>query len=158
MTISPGAPPLVCSNLAEAVAGLRARGLRLSTARRLVLETLFAAEGPLTAEHIARRLELDVTSVYRNLETLERHGVVRHVHLAHGPGLYALRGQAEQEYLYCEECGAVRSVSPKELDPVREQIRKRFEYEARYTHFAIVGICPKCSAKRPRKSSRATRS
>jgi Fur family transcriptional regulator, ferric uptake regulator len=149
MTVSPEAPPLECANLADAVAALRERGLRLSTSRRLVLEALFGVDGPVSAEQLTRRLGLEVTSVYRNLETLERHGLVRHVHLAHGPGLYALRGQAEPEYLHCERCGAVRSVSPKELEPVRERVRERFGYEVRFTHFAIVGTCSECSAQHP---------
>lgn len=145
MTVAPEAPPLQCTNLTDAVAALRERGLRLSTARRLVLQALFAADAPLSAAYIAKRLMLEETSVYRNLETLERHGLVRHVHLAHGPGLYALRGRDEREYLYCEHCGGVRAVSPEELDPIRESVRERFGYEARFTHFAIVGLCPACS-------------
>jgi len=36
---------------------------------------------------MASRLKLVPTTVYRNLEALERHGLVRHVHLGHGPGL-----------------------------------------------------------------------
>jgi Fur family ferric uptake transcriptional regulator len=131
MTVSPETPPLGCASLEDAVAALRERGLRLSTTRRLVLEALFAVDGPVSAEQITRRLGLEVTSVYRNLETLERHGLVRHVHLAHGPGLYALRGQGEREYLYCE------------------RVRERFGYEARFTHFAIVGTCSECSATDP---------
>src|SRR6202046_2756004 len=102
MTVSPDVPPLSAASLADAVAALRERGLRLSTARRLVLEALFAADGPVSAEYVARRLHVDLSSVYRNLELLESHGLVRHVHLGHGPGLYALRGDGEQEYLYCE--------------------------------------------------------
>ena len=74
------------------------RGLRVSAARRLVLEALFAAERPVTAEEIAAGLDgrlpaSDLASVYRNLETLEELGLVRHVHLGHGPGLYALAGR-----------------------------------------------------------------
>ncbi len=149
MTISPEAPPLQCANLADAVAALRQRGLRLSTSRRLVLEALFAVDGPVSAEQLTRRLGLEMTSVYRNLETLERHGLVRHVHLAHGPGLYALRAQDEPEYLHCERCGAVRTAATEEHDPVRERVRERFGYEVRFTHFAIVGTCRECSAKRP---------
>ncbi len=151
MTLAPDAPPLDCHNLADAVTALRERGLRLSTSRRLVLEALFAADGPVSAELITRRLRLELTSVYRNLETLERHGLVRHVHLAHGPGLYALRGQGEREYLYCEHCGAVRAVAPEELDPVRERVRE-LGYEAQFTHFAIVGTCPACSTRHPRNA------
>ena len=38
----------------------------------------------------ARDPSLERTSVYRNLERLEALGVVSHVHVGHGPGLYAL--------------------------------------------------------------------
>jgi Fur family ferric uptake transcriptional regulator len=145
MTIAPDAPPLVCRNLADAARALRERGLRISTPRRFVLEALFASEAPQSAEQIARRSSLDLTSVYRNLEILERHGLVRHVHLGHGPGLYALLGEGEREYLYCERCHAVRALPPDELDPIRDCVRERFGYEARFTHFAIVGTCPACS-------------
>jgi Fur family transcriptional regulator, ferric uptake regulator len=148
-TISSSAPPLTCGTVAEAIAALRERGLRLSSSRRLVLEALFEADGPVSAEHIARRLSLDPSSVYRNLETFERHGLTRHVHLGHGPGLYVLHGHDEREYLCCELCGSVRAVAREELDPVRESIRERFGYEARFTHFAIVGTCPQCTG-RPR--------
>jgi Fur family transcriptional regulator, ferric uptake regulator len=149
MTLAPDASPLQYRELADAVAALRRRGLRLSTSRRLVLEALFAADGPVSAEHLTRTLRLESTSVYRNLETLERHGLVRHVHLGHGPGLYALRSHGEHEYLYCEQCGAVRPLSPGELDPVRARVKEQFGYVARFTHFPIVGTCPACSVRHP---------
>jgi Fur family ferric uptake transcriptional regulator len=154
MTLAPDAPPLECRTVAEAVTVLRDRGLRLSTARRLVLEALFAADGPVSAELLSRQLQLDLSSIYRNLELLESHGLVRHVHLGHGPGLYALRVRGEQEYLYCERCGAVRAIPPHELDLVREQVRQRFGYEARFTHFPIVGTCPACSPDPPEAPAR----
>jgi Fur family ferric uptake transcriptional regulator len=150
MTVSPDVPPLAAANLADAAAILRERGLRLSTSRRLVLEALFAADGPVSAEYVARRSNLDAASVHRNFETLERHGLVRHVHLGHGPGLYALLGRGEREYLYCDRCGAVRALHVKELDPVRKRISERYGYKTRFHHFAIVGICEACSKQGPR--------
>lgn len=148
MTGSPDVPPLAADSLADAVAALRERGLRLSTARRLVLEVLFAADGPVSAEHVARRLNLDAASVHRNFQALELQGLVTHVHLGHGPGLYSLLGRGEREYLYCDRCGAVTALSVKELDPVRERIKERYGYEARFDHFAIVGTCAACAVKR----------
>jgi Fur family ferric uptake transcriptional regulator len=144
VTISPDAPAVTFADLGDAVKALRDRGLRLTTPRRLVLEALFDAEAPVSAERLAGILSLDVTSVYRNLETLERHGLARHVHLGHGPGLYVLVGRGEREFLHCERCGAVRALAPSELDPVRDQVLELFGYRARFSHFAIVGVCPAC--------------
>jgi Fur family ferric uptake transcriptional regulator len=144
MTQSPDVPPLPFKDLDEAIHLLRERGLRLSTSRRLVLEQLFNTDAPVTAEHVATALGLDLASVYRNLETFERHGLVRHVHFGHGPGLYMLSGQDDREYLCCERCGAVRALEPAQLEPVRKQIRELSGYEARFAHFAIVGRCPDC--------------
>ncbi len=145
MTDAPDTPRVTFTDLDQAVDALRERGLRLTTPRRLVLEALFRADGPLSAERIAIALQLDLTSVYRNLETLEQHGLARHVHLGHGPGLYALIGRGEREFLSCERCGAVLTLTPDQLAPIREQIRRSTGYEARFTHFAIVGLCPACA-------------
>jgi Fur family ferric uptake transcriptional regulator len=88
--------------------------------------------------------------VYRNLETLEQVGIVRHVHFGHGPGLYQLVTGAELEYLACESCSAVRVVPARDLDGVREAIRHAFGFEARFGHFPIVGLCPECGAEAER--------
>jgi Fur family transcriptional regulator, ferric uptake regulator len=125
---------------------VRGRGMRLSTARRMVIEALFAAEGPVSAHQLSRELAVDTTSIYRNLELLERHGLVRHVHLGHGPGLYVLVGRQELEYLYCDRCEKITSVAVEDLDPVREKLTQQFGFHARFTHFAIVGLCQRCAA------------
>ena len=152
MTEASHASRLEFEDLSGAIDALRTCGLRLTTPRRLVLEALFAADGPAPAERIATGAQLDLTSVYRNLETLEQHGLVRHVHLGHGPGLYALVGGGEHEYLSCERCGAVLAVTPDQLDRVRDQIEELFGYQARFTHFAIVGLCRDC-ARADRRSA-----
>ncbi len=113
------------------------------------LEALYAAGRPVSAEQIATGLagrlpRSDLASVYRNLETLEQVGLIRHCHLGHGPGLYVPTGIEEREYLVCDSCSAVTPVEPSELDAVRTYIKKRFGYEARFSHFAMVGLCPEC--------------
>jgi Fur family ferric uptake transcriptional regulator len=149
MTVASNTPPLSFDTIEEAVRAVRKEGMRLSTARRLVLEAFFAADGPVSAVHLAHTLSIDETSVYRNLEVLERHGLIRHVHLGHGPGLYALVGRQEVEYLYCEQCDKVTAVATDQLDPIRKSIKTRFGYEARFTHFPIVGLCEHCAAASP---------
>ena len=133
-----------------AVATVRARGLRVSTARRLVLEALFAARAPVTAEQIAGGLDgrvprSDLGSVYRNLETLERLGVVRHLHAAQGPGRYAIARDEDEGFLACERCGEVRPGNPHDVAVIRGAVHKAFGYDASFRNFPIVGVCPRCS-------------
>jgi Fur family ferric uptake transcriptional regulator len=139
------AEPADAPDLAAAAAVVRSSGLRLSSARRLVLEALYEADGPLTADELAG--EMDVASVYRNLETLEEIGLVRHVHLGHRPGLYVRASVGAREYLLCEECGAVVALEPQELDGVRDLIRAEFGYEAGFSHFPVAGRCCDCLAR-----------
>jgi Fur family ferric uptake transcriptional regulator len=149
MTLAPSAAPLDPVSPTAVLNTLRGAGLRISSARRLVVDALFAAEQPVSAEEIASGLggqltPLDPASVYRNLETLERLGLVRHLHAAHGPGRYVL-ARGECEYLACESCGELLEVDPRELDRARAELRTRFGYEVRFSHFPIVGRCAGCA-------------
>ncbi len=154
MTGSPRRASRTFEDPGDVLAVLREHGHRVSTACRVVLDALFAADGPVSAQYIADGLEgrtvtLELPSVYRNLERLEDLGIVRHVHLGHGPGLYMLVGAGEKEFLACERCGRVTSLDPAELDPVRRQIRRSFGYRARFDHFPIIGLCAACAADLP---------
>lgn len=154
MTAPRTGPSLEAPDIDSAVDALRARGLRVSAARRLVLEALYAAGAPISAEQIADGLagrlpRSDLASVYRNLETLEGVGLVRHRHVGHGPSLYSHAGLHEREYLVCDSCNAVKVVDPAELDPVRDLIQERFGYEARFSHFPILGLCAECAREEP---------
>jgi len=115
-----------------------------------VLEALFAAGEPVTAERIAAGLDgrmprSDLGSVYRNLETLERVGVVRHVRAAHGAGLYTIARDEHEGFLACERCGEVRKANPQAVAVIRGAVRRAFGYDARFGSFPIVGVCPRCS-------------
>jgi Fur family ferric uptake transcriptional regulator len=148
MTIAPRRQAKSFESVADVVDALRDAGHRVSTPARQVLEALFAAEEPCSAEQIAAGVTeapaLEITSVYRNLERLEQLGVVSHVHFGHGPGLYALARGGDREYLVCDRCGRVRSLSPDALDPVRGMVLDTFGHHARFSHFAIHGHCEPC--------------
>lgn len=158
MTVSPDREPVLVADLAEAIDVVRASGLRLTSARRLVLEALLAARAPISAEEIAdglggRMTQSDIASVYRNLETLGELGLVRHFHAGHGPGRYVLAGFGDREYLACESCGKLESVEPAALDGVRDAVRDLSGFEARFSHFPIVGLCARCAKKRRRPAA-----
>ena len=151
MANAPRHPPLALRDLDDAAHAVRQAGGRLTAARRTVLEALFAATEPVSAEQIAAGLAgrvrpTDPASVYRNLEWLEQLGVVRHVHLGHGAGRYTLAGDRERAHLVCERCGRVTSIDSRALTRARAEIRKAAGYEAHFDHFPIHGLCPDCAA------------
>ena len=159
MTVAAQGRPVVARDVVDAVALLRASGLRVTGARRLVLEALFAVERPVAADEIAAGLEgalplSDLASVYRNLETLEQVGLVRHVHFGHAAGLYeltraaaarvrALRALREGQRRFCHRARRARERS----------IERVLGIEPRFTHFPIVGVCRTC--RRDRAGERA---
>jgi Fur family ferric uptake transcriptional regulator len=149
MTVPHETRALAPASVPAAITTLRVRGMRVSSARRLVLEALFAAEGPVTADAIADGLNgrfpsSDLASVYRNLDTLEGIGLVRHFHVAHGAGLYALTAPHECGYVACEHCGAHRPLDHDTVAQVAAVLREACGYEPQLVHFPVVGRCPEC--------------
>jgi Fe2+ or Zn2+ uptake regulation protein len=134
-------PAVKASSAPAAFAAVRAQGLRLSTARRLLLQSLFEADRPLSAEELSG--EGDVASAYRNLEVLEGLGLVRHVHLGHGPGLYAPAAD-RHELVACERCGASVALAPRLIEALRSAVRTATGFEARFSHLPLPGLCPRC--------------
>ena len=151
MTVAPRHPAIVVRDMRDAERAVRAAGGRLTGPRRAVLEALLAADGNVSAERIADGLggrlpAVEVVSVYRNLDWLEQVGIVRHVHVGHGAGLYHLAGRGEEAYLVCEHCGAVTGIDAARLAPVRAEIRRVAGFDAHFDHFPIHGLCPACAA------------
>ena len=149
MTVPAHATPITVPDVDTALGVLRARGLRLSGARRKVLDALFAARGPVSAEEIERHTSMggdgcDLASVYRNLEVLEAAGVVRHLHVGHGAGLY-LSATDATELVVCERCGARADIDPRVTADVRAAVRAATGFVARFDHFPLAGLCPRCA-------------
>lgn len=150
MSVPRAAPPRDAPDLLTALAVLREEGMRVSAARRLVLEVLYAAEGPVTAEQIASGLrgrlpQSDLGSVYRNLDTLERAGLVCHTHTGHGPGRYSPAGATPRPSACCERCGTSVPLTPAGAEAVRAAVHEACGFEAGFVHFPLFGLCPRCA-------------
>ena len=72
------------------MSGLREQGVRVTTVRRAVIVTLAADHSHQSADDLAAAVQIDHpdihrSTIYRTLDSLEKLGVVDHVHLGHGP-------------------------------------------------------------------------
>jgi Fur family transcriptional regulator, ferric uptake regulator len=130
---------------------LRARGLRLTPQRARVLAAVTALEHA-TPEAIGARLREeagpdgaapDTSTVYRNLELLERLGLVWHTHLGKGAPIYHA---AEHPHLHvvCASCGAVESAPAGLLDRTSERLAAELGFTLDVGHVALSGTCRAC--------------
>jgi Fur family ferric uptake transcriptional regulator len=141
MSTAAAARPVRATSVGAAVDALRAHGLRITASRRRLLAALYAAEQPLSAEALAG--DADLASAYRNLETLEGVGLVRHLHLGHGPGRYALRERGP--WAACEACGHHAPLPDGLARRLRLLVREATGLDAGFDHFPILGLCPECA-------------
>ena len=138
----------VAAGLAER---LRSRGLRLTPQRARVLAAVTSLEHA-TPEAIGARLREeagpdgaapDTSTVYRNLELLERLGLVWHTHLGKGAPIYHA---AEHPHLHvvCASCGAVESAPAGLLDEAAERLAAELGFTVDVGHVALSGTCRAC--------------
>jgi Fur family transcriptional regulator, ferric uptake regulator len=129
---------------------LRASGMRLTLARRVICRILADAdEEHLSAAEILERANgvaggVDQSTVYRTLEALADLGYVQHVHIGHGPGFYHLSGENAHHHLVCERCDAAINIPQDDLGPAFASVREKYGFMPDSTHFAILGHCRKC--------------
>ena len=148
--LAPKTPRLINFKTAEAtVAALRASGVRMTTCRRLLLEAIFETHQHRTAEQLAARVheqapDVHVSTIYRNLEDLERLGVLRHTHLGHGPATYQLAHLAHAHFV-CTECGARLEVPVDLLVGLTLGAHDRLGFTVDPGHFPIGGRCVACA-------------
>lgn len=137
------------SSLAEI---LRARGLRLTAQRQLVLEAVYAL-GHATPDQVHTAVSriasgVNITTVYRTLELLEELGLVTHAHLTHGSPTYHAVGEDQHVHLVCRVCNGVDEVSPSVLEPLVGELAAGRGFLVDIGHVALFGVCAHCANRR----------
>lgn len=136
------------ARLEDLLSALRGRGVRVTRARRAVLDALVSSGGHASAEEIAERVATEspdvyLSTVYRNLEELERLGVVVHAHLGHGPAFYHL-ASAAHAHLVCEVCGATIEVGEELFATLATEALAGWGFQVNPRHSAVLGRCASC--------------
>lgn len=148
-------PPADRRDLAAAgVAVLRARGERVTPARRAVLRVLADTSEHLSVDDVLTRAEMIVpgmhrTTVYRAVETLGDLGLVTHVHPDTGPAVYhlasVLTGRGHL-HVRCRSCGEILDVPADLLDDVAHRLARTVGFTLQPDHAALTGRCRACAA------------
>lgn len=127
---------------------VRQRGGRATPARRLLLNALFCNQDHRSAEELAAEVhaaapDVHLSTIYRNLEELERLGVVDSTRLGSGPATYHL-ASAAHGHLVCEKCGSMTEVPDEMFADLIRVVGTEYGFEINPHRFAVTGRCANC--------------
>jgi Fur family ferric uptake transcriptional regulator len=130
---------------------LRARGLRVTPQRRLVVDAV-AGLGHSTPEQICERVQqelpsVNLSTVYRTLELLEDLGVVSHTHLGHGAPTYHPASHADHLHLVCRRCGGVEEADLRLAGALARGVAGEHGFVTDLGHLSLHCVCGGCVAQ-----------
>jgi Fur family transcriptional regulator, ferric uptake regulator len=132
----------------EVLDRLRESGGRATTSRRILLRCLFEKGPHRTAEELAEEVQriapdVHLSTIYRNLDELERLGVIVHAHLGHGPATYHLASETHG-HLVCEMCGGEMEAPEGFFRALTNAAKREYGFVIDPRHFAVLGRCAAC--------------
>mgnify|MGYP001800565215 CR=1 FL=1 len=151
MKIAPktSAPETSSKLLDIVIERLKTSGGRMTKKRERVLGALFTMDRPASAEEIRKRAkfpESDLVTVYRNLETFEKLGMLQRVPLENGTQLFELTAPDEHyHHLICRECHKAERldicVTHELVDKAKSQGYSQIAHV-----MEVYGICEECAS------------
>ncbi|MGQ0573994.1 MAG: Fur family transcriptional regulator [Pseudonocardia sp.] len=124
--------------------------------RQLVLDAVREL-GHATPEQICVQVQraapaVNITTVYRTLDLLERLGLVRHTHLGHGAPSYS-QDTHRHVHLVCHSCGEVAEAPTDLMDGLAQRLRGESGFVLDVSHVALSGRCLSCRGAVPQEAS-----
>ncbi len=132
-----------------AIAAMRARGERVTGARRAVLEAL-AGRPHQDADAVAARVALAQpgvhrATIYRTLAALVELGVVAHTHVPDGATIYHLAVSGHgHAHLQCVSCGRMFDMPIGWLADLAGRVESELGFTLDAGHAALLGTCRDC--------------
>lgn len=130
------------------VTTLKAKGLKLTPQRMLIVDIIHEARGHLTAEEVissvqARMPGVNKSTVYRTLELLEEAGCVYKSELD-DEFIYHHEEEGHHHHLVCRRCGKTINCSENLFRPVQKLLKDKYSFHADFKHLVMSGLCEDC--------------
>lgn len=129
----------------------RNAGLRRTKALEELITTLLENQRPMTLSELATSPRLieqcDKATVFRLLQRLTEHGLVRRLGLHERAAYFTLLVPGRHsDYLICTGCGSIEAIqAPCPVHQLEDEIREKTGFRNLYHELEFFGICPKCA-------------
>ena len=128
---------------------LRARGYRLTPQRELVLEAVQHLDHASPEEVLTQVRQtakgVNISTVYRTLDLLEKLGLISHTHLSHGAPAYHATTEPDHVHLVCRNCQRVTEIEPEVAADLVDAVAAKHGFHTDVRHLTLFGACRDCT-------------
>jgi Fur family ferric uptake transcriptional regulator len=125
----------------------------LTTQRRLLLEVLQEAQGPIDAKELYRRASasdqsISWATVYRSLNLFKQLGLVDERRLTKARCFYEIKQSPEHMHLVCQCCGKIIEFENSLVRKLVEVVRQEHCFNVTKVDLCLEGYCAKCDGSK----------
>ena len=130
---------------------LKKAELKSTKKRQMLLFLLQKQARPMTAEELHEQanniLPMNVSTVYRTLNTLTDKGILVRSVRQDGKAYYALAKKDHYHRLVCDLCGKVIPIDTCPLSELEESLENKTGFRITGHSLEFTGLCPECAEK-----------
>jgi Fur family ferric uptake transcriptional regulator len=130
----------------ESKSQLKNGGLKITSARIKLLDIFKHAKKPLAVKEIAKNLNgQDLVTLYRNIESLQKLGIIKQLNLNNRQAYYELASGEHHHHVICNSCGKISDVKIKEVALNKNFIHKIGFAKITDHSLEFFGLCKSCA-------------
>ena len=140
---------LIGWSIMDSVSYLKEQKMKVTKGRIAIIDILMDSEKAITVEYIFESCKgngkfIDLSTVYRTLDTLESKDLVNKFDLGHGEYNYLLKEKAHKHIIECSCCHKEQEIDCPMVQ-VEELIKNKTGYSTMQHELRIKGICEECT-------------
>jgi Fur family ferric uptake transcriptional regulator len=136
---------------------LKAKGLKFTPGRRLILEGILSFSGHFDIEKLYDKLhrktgEISLATIYRSLPYLIDSGLIKEVFCCQNRPQYERNfGYPHHDHLICIKCGRIFEFKDDQIERLQNKVCQRYGFKSIEHRLGIRGYCRNCQAKAKNK-------
>jgi Fur family transcriptional regulator, ferric uptake regulator len=130
---------------------LQQRGYRLTSPRRVIVETVLSFDHAFSAEDTVRKVDsvdpsVGRATVFRTLDVLTQLGVLDRLHSPDGCHSYVqgMGRDAHYHHLVCSSCGTVVPFEGCNIEDMLEELQRSTNFAISNHMLEVFGLCENC--------------